>query len=317
MTPDDLLTVTLNPTIDLSSSVAEVRPGPKLRCAPPLVEPGGGGLNVARAIALLGGTARALVAVGGATGDRLLSLLTEVGVPSVAMTAPGETRQSLAVTDRTTGGQYRFVLPGPAWGPADVETALAAIATAAREGGIVVLSGSQPPGVPEDFPLRLARRLQGRARLIVDTSGGPLRALAEGGHDAAPWILRMDSDEAEELAGQALPTAADSARLAAGMVAQGVAGVVILARGAEGAVLAAPGLRLFAPNAPVEVVSRIGAGDSFVGALALSLARGEGLAAALSHGNAAASAAVITEGTRLCRREDVVRLLPECAAREV
>lgn len=317
MAAADILTVTLNPTIDVSTSADEVRPGPKLRCAPPLVEPGGGGINVARTINYLGGSARALIAVGGATGERLLNLMTEAGVATVALRAPGETRQSLAVTDRATHGQYRFVLPGPAWGPADVGQALAAIAGAVRPGGIVVLSGSQPPGVPEDFPARLARVLAGRARLIVDTSGGPLRALAEGVGAQSPWILRMDSEEAEELAGHPLPTPSDSARFAAELVARGVAEAVILALGPDGAVLAAPGLRLRAANAKVPVVSKVGAGDSFVGALTLALAQGATLSEALSFGNAAASAAVMTEGTQLCRRADVERLLPECGAEAV
>ncbi|MFC2967181.1 1-phosphofructokinase family hexose kinase [Acidimangrovimonas pyrenivorans] len=315
----DVLTVTLNPALDLSTMVDEVRPGPKLRCAPPLTDPGGGGTNVSRAIRFLGGSSRALVAAGGATGERLLDLLAEAGIGTLALAAPGETRQSLSVTDRGTGEQYRFVLPGPVWGPADVGQALGAIAGAARD--IVVLSGSQPPGVPEDFPLRLARRLAGRSggrvRLIVDTSGGPLRALAAAGRGPAPWVLRMDGEEAEELAGRPLPSDDEAARFAAGLVDRGVAEVVILARGGDGAVLAAPGLRLHAASAPVKVVSKVGAGDSFVGALTLALARDEGLEMALRKGNAAASAAVMTEATRLCRREDAEALLAACVARRL
>lgn len=157
----DILTVTLNPTIDLSTSVPHVVAGPKLRCTMPDVDPGGGGTNVSRAIKILGGNSRALVAVGGPTGDRLLTLLNTQGIGTVALRGPGETRQSLAVTDRGTGEQFRFVLPGPEWHPTDVAHALAAIAAAARDGGLVVLSGSQPPGVPEDFPPALPRGWKG------------------------------------------------------------------------------------------------------------------------------------------------------------
>ncbi|MBI1217432.1 MAG: hexose kinase [Rhodobacteraceae bacterium] len=312
----DILTVTLNPTIDLSTSVAAVVPGPKLRCAVPEVDPGGGGTNVARAIALLGGASRALVAVAGSTGERLITLLNSQGVATVALQGPGETRQSLAVVDRATGEQFRFVLPGPEWHPTDVDYALASIAGAVHEGGLVVLSGSQPPGVPVDFPARLAARLEGRARLIVDTSGAPLRELARGA-GATPWLLRMDDEEAAELAGYPLPTIAESAAFAEELVARGVAEVVILARGADGAVLASGAGRLHARSAKVRVISKVGAGDSFVGAFTLSVARGEGLEMALRHGNAAASAAVTTEATKLCRREDVQRLLPECLAMAV
>jgi 6-phosphofructokinase 2 len=313
----DILTVTLNPTIDLTTSVAAVVAGPKLRCAVPEIDPGGGGTNVSRAIGFLGGTSRAMVAVGGGTGERLLTLLNTQGIATVALPAPGETRQSLAVADRSTGEQFRFVLPGPEWRPADVAQALASIAGAAGTGGgLVVLSGSQPPGVPEDFPARLAARLQGRARLIVDTSGAPLRALARGG-GAAPWCLRMDDEEAADLAGYPLDTVAESAAYAEELVTRGVAEVVILARGADGAVLASAGGRIHARSAKVEVVSKVGAGDSFVGAFTLAVARGEGLEMALRMGNAAAAAAVMTEATRLCRAEDVARLLPECPAQAV
>ena len=312
-TPLDILTVTLNPTIDLTTSVAAVVAGPKLRCAVPQIDPGGGGINVARAVRLLGGTARALVAVGGAAGDEIVTLLAEQGVATVALRAPGDTRQSFAVTDRATGQQFRFVLPGPLWHPADVEGAMAAILGAVREGGLVVLSGSQPPGVPADLPLRLAARLKGHARLLVDTSGDSLRAVAAGG-DVAPWCLRMDDVEASELAGRPLVEASDSAAFASELVARGVAEVVIIARGADGGVLAARGQRLHGRSAKVEVVSKVGAGDSFVGAFTLAIARGETLEAALRQGNAAASSAVTTEATQLCRREDVERLLPECLA---
>lgn len=312
----DILTVTLNPTIDLSTSVATVVAGPKLRCSVPEIDPGGGGTNVSRAIALLGGASRAMVAVGGPTGQRLLTLLNTQGIATVALHGPGETRQSLAVTDRATGAQYRFVLPGPEWHPTDVAHALASVTGAVREGGLVVLSGSQPPGVPEEFPARLAARLQGRARLIVDTSGAPLRAVARGA-GAAPWCLRMDEVEAAELAGYPLSTVVESAGFAEELVARGVAEVVILARGADGAVLATREGRVHARSAKVEVVSKVGAGDSFVGAFTLAVARGEPVEMAVRHGNAAASAAVMTEATRLCRREDVERLLPECAVRAV
>lgn len=322
----DILTVTLNPALDLSTETDRVSPGPKLRCAAPLVEPGGGGINVSRAVAYLGGTSRAFVAAGGATGARLRDLIAQEGIATVIMQAPGETRQSLAVTDRAQGGQYRFVMPGPTWQDADAAQALASVAAAAHGGGLVVLSGSQPPGVAPDFPARLARALAraadregqaGPARLIVDTSGASLAALVRGTGGAAPWLLRMDGDEASELAGRPLPGLGDSAGFAAELVARGVAQVVIVARGADGAVLAGAGQRLHVTSPRVSVRSKVGAGDSFVGAFALAVARGQGLGAALQLGNAAASAAVMTEGSRLCRAEDVARLLPDCTLRDL
>ena len=103
-----VVTLTLNPALDLSSTVPQLIPDQKLRCSEPLLDPGGGGLNVSRAIAALGGESLALVALGGLTGDRLAGLIRAEGVPFLALTAPGETRQSLTVTEQSTGRQYRL-----------------------------------------------------------------------------------------------------------------------------------------------------------------------------------------------------------------
>lgn len=308
----EILTVTLNPSLDLASSAPGIRPGPKLRCTLPSIDPGGGGINVARAVRILGGAARAFVATGGPTGQQLVTLLEREGVPCAVFDGPGETRQSLAVTDSLTGGQYRFVLPGPVWPRRMADRALAEIAEAAPRGGIVVLSGSQPPGLPGDFPARLARRLRRRkVRLVLDTSGPALHRAAER-HEARLFLLRMDTEEAEELAGRPLPARSDSADYAQSLVRAGVAEVVIVARGSDGSTLATADLRLHAAGADVPVVSTVGAGDSFIGAFTLALSRGATLGNALQRGSAAAAAAVMTGGTQLCRRRDAERLVRAC-----
>lgn len=311
----DLLTVTLNPALDLSSAVDAMVPGPKLRLAPPLAEPGGGGLNVARVAVGLGGKARALAILGGRTGDQIGVLMAQAGVPVVPFPAGGETRQSLAVTDRATGGMYRLQFPGPDWDGAQTPALLDRIAAEAAglaPGGLVILSGSQPPGMPDDLAQALAARLGAGRRLVIDTSGAPLARLVRA-PVAPPEILRMDQAESESLAGRALPTPADSLDLAAGWVAAGVARMIVLARGAEGSVLAGPrGVRLRCRPPVVPVLSKVGAGDSFVGAFALALARGAGPAEALVQGTAAAAAAVMTPGSALCRPEDVRRLAADC-----
>ncbi len=176
----DILTITLNPTVDFATSAPRVYPEHKLRCTEPHIDPGGGGINVARAIRMLGGQATALVAIGGATGAHLLQLLALEGVPTVAFQGPGETRQSFSVTDDATSEQYRFVMPGPSWTEPDVTRGLKSIDQAAGDGTLVVLSGSQPPGVAKEFPSILADHVTGRgARLIVDTSGPALTHLVQ------------------------------------------------------------------------------------------------------------------------------------------
>ena len=315
MTP--ILTVTLNPTVDLSITADHVEPERKLRCSRPETDPGGGGINISRAILELGGHSTAFVAVGETTGDKVMRLLAEAGIGLAPFPAPGETRQSITVTDSSTGEQYRFVMPGPDWGSADVSRALGRIARAAPENGIVVLSGSQPPGVPDDFPTRLTERIaRTKARFFLDTSGKALHRLLETCCKPAD-VLRMDDLEAEDLAGRALPTRKDSADFAQSLVARGIARAVIVARGGDGNVLATPEGRWVAEAAKVKVVSKVGAGDSFVAGFTLALARGKHLPEALRYGAAAASSAVMHPATDLCKARDMRRLLPQSSVSEL
>ncbi|MBC7736235.1 MAG: hexose kinase [Candidatus Saccharibacteria bacterium] len=314
-TQTPIITLTLNPALDLSSEVPALLPDTKLRCTEPLLDPGGGGLNVSRAIAALHGESLALVALGGLTGDRLAGLIRAEGVPFLALTAPGETRQSLTVTDQSSGRQYRFMLPGPVWSEADQARVFTLLRASARPGAYGVISGSQPPGVPVDFPERLARAMPG-LHIVLDTSGPALhQAVSHPIPNLA--ILRMDDAEAETLAGASLNTRSDTADFAQSLVQRGVAQTIVIARGADGSVLVDPSRRIFAKAARVKVKSTVGAGDSFVGALVLSLARGNPPESALALASAAASAAVTTDATQLCKLADVMRLLPECLISQV
>ena len=303
-----ILTVTLNPALDLATSAPEVRPGIKLRCGPETAEPGGGGVNVARAITQLGGQARAIVALGGPTGQALEALLRDRALDLIRIEAPGETRHSFAVTDRKTGEQYRFVLTGPEWSDAQFDTMLGQIARHADDDAFVVLSGSMPPGAHPGFIPNVCAHLPGR-RVVVDTSGAHLHAQAQG-PQPAPFTLRMDSHEAQSLSGLPLSTREESATFAEDLRQRGAGKTVIIARGADGSVMAEPDGKWHVTAANEGVVSAIGAGDSFVGGFVMGLAQGESAPEALRMGAAAASAAVLSEGTQLCLPEDYNRLLP-------
>jgi 6-phosphofructokinase 2 len=306
-----ILTVTLNPALDLTTATGTVSPGPKLRCERPRTDPGGGGVNASRVIARLGGQSRALVALGGVTGQALGALLAAEGIVVLPLEAPGETRQSLTVNEASTGAQFRFVLPGPDWPPDAVAGARDRILSLAR-GGMVLLSGSQPPGFPDDFPGQLTAALRGQAGVALDTSGAALAVTART-PDVGLAILRMDAHEAETLFGQPLPRISDTAARAAAMVAEGVADEVILARGAEGSVLAT-GAGCWHCRPPVVTVqSKVGAGDSFMAAYLLARARGLAPSESLHEGTAAATAAVTTPGTELCRATTVTSLRPGCS----
>ncbi|MBE2278556.1 MAG: 1-phosphofructokinase family hexose kinase [Rhodobacteraceae bacterium] len=306
--PRPILTLTLNPALDMATEVEEIIPGHKLRCGEPLLDPGGGGLNVSRAIRALGGESLALVALGGLTGDRLAGLIRDSGITFLSILGPGETRLSLSVGETSTGRQYRFMLPGPVWTAADRGHVFTLLRATAQPGGLSVISGSQPPGMPIDLPAQLAASMPG-CRVVLDISGKPLmQAVRRPIPDLE--VLRMDGEEAESLTGAPLESREATANFAEDLVRQGVAKKVVIARGAEGNLLVTAERRIFAATPRVEVRSAVGAGDSFVAGLVLALSRGQSDDEALALASAAAAAAVTTDATHLCRPEDVMRLLP-------
>ncbi len=275
-------------------------------------DPGGGGINVTRAIRLLGGEARAFAAVGGQMGQIFQNLITREGVQLHAYQIDGETRQSMAVIDDKTGKQYRFVMPGAHWGAGQVKQALSEIASNMPKRGFVVLSGSNPPGVPDTFPALLVRTaIPFDTNVIVDTSGKALRRLANTPTDA-PYVLRMDKAEAEELAGARLETVSELSNFAATLITRNVAKKIVLALGPIGSVMATENQCWHAKAADVPVRSKVGAGDSFVAAMTLAMANGDTDEIALQKGVAAASAAVTTDATRLCPRAIAEDLIKDC-----
>lgn len=312
-----ILTVTLNPAVDVATSVPKVIAGPKLRCGQPRFDPGGGGINVARTICKLGGTAKALTAVGGAMGDRLLALLAAEAVPALPVHVSGETRQSFAVTDDSTGAQYRFSVPGQDLTAHDADLLLTEITAHTVQDSYLVLSGSVAPGLPFDFQSQIiAATASSAPKVIVDTPPAAMAQLIT--HPRVPiHLLRVDQSEAEQAAGHPLLSVADSVAFAADLLARGVAKTVITGRGAEGSVLVSADHRFMCHAPVVQVRSKIGAGDAFVGALTLALARGSSPDKALQQGVAAACATVETEGTALCDQKTVTALLAGCWIEEL
>lgn len=308
-----IVTITLNPALDISTRVDKVVAGPKLRCAAPRRDPGGGGINVSRVVAELEGSSLAFVALGGATGQAVEAMLREDGQTLSVFSIDGETRQSLSVIDGG-GQQFRFVMPGPEWDQVAVERALSQMRDVTPEGAVVVFSGSLPPGVSAEFPQQLCGTLKGRD-LVFDLSGSALERFVE--LETGAFLLRMDQGEGEALHGGPLATAEETAEFARGLVARGAAERVIIARGAEGSVLVDECGAWVVKAADVEVNSKTGAGDSFVGAMVFGLASGTSIQEAFCLGSAAASATVTTGATELCHRDKVEELQPECAVTEI
>ncbi len=302
-----ILTITLNPALDVTTAVTELVPHVKMRCDRPLREPGGGGINVSRMIAVMGGESTAFLALNGATGEDYRKLVAHTGIDARIYKAPDETRETIQVVDRTTGKQYRFVMPGPFWEASAAAGLLGAIEQEMISGryGWVVASGSLPPGLPDDFYARIARIAQAYdIRFVLDTSGNALRE----GIKAPLDLVKPDCAEISELAGgvacedEALEALAHTLLLKSGIKA------MIYTRGEGGAVLVtAEGSQAWRPPY-VKVESLTGAGDAFLALVVLSLANGESLADATCWGVAAAAATALAKGTAMGSRNDVIRL---------
>ena len=299
-----IVTLTMNPALDIATSTDRVVPTHKLRCAPPRYDPGGGGINVARAVHALGGDTAAIFPVGGPAGEMIHHLLDQEGVRHHPIAIGGFTRESLAVEDRQTGEQFRFILPGPKVSDADQERCLDQLSAAAAAADFIVASGSLPLGVPEDFYSRVAGLAQklGR-RLVLDTSGA---ALKQAGHGI--YLLKPSLRELQDLAGAEIRTECEQEQAAREVIAQGRSEIVVLSLGAEGALLVtAEECDRFAAI-PVEARSTVGAGDSMLAGIVLGLSRALPLRKAVRFGLAAGAAALLGSGTQLCQRSDVERL---------
>jgi 6-phosphofructokinase 2 len=306
-----IVTLTMNPAVDESTSVPYVLPDRKLRCQAPTYEPGGGGINVARAVRKLGGDALACFPVAGPAGELLKQLLDAEGVRHTALPVRGWTRENLNVLEEVSGRQYRFCMPGPALAADEWPIFLDWLGRLRPSPDFMVASGSLPPGVPDDFYARLAalgRRMG--SRVVLDTSGPALaRAVDEGVH-----LLKPSHDEFQTLMGEHDLDESRLADLGATAVKRGWCEILVLSLGAGGALwmTASDRERLAAPA--VRVKSSVGAGDSMVAGIVLSLAEGRPLGEAVRVGVAAGAAAVLNPGTALCRREDVERLYPQVIA---
>ena len=305
-----IVTLTLNPTIDLSLRSNEIRPIRKTRAIEEHTDPGGGGINVARVLKELGVEAYAIYLAGGATGLVLKELIAELEPPGRCIDIAGSARISFAVFEEISGLEYRFVSEGSALVEAEWQSALSQ--PKELDADYIVGSDSLPPGVPVDFYARLTAIAQSKgARLILDTSGPALQAAASAG---SIYLAKPSLGEFETLTHRKFESAEELADAATSFVAGGGVENLAVTMGRDGALLSFRSglLRLRGPK--VKPVSAVGAGDSFVAGMTAALVGGKDVEDAFMLGMAAGAAAVLTPGNQLCRREDVERLYAEMVA---
>jgi 6-phosphofructokinase 2 len=158
-----VLTLTVNPAIDVSTSTEHVVPIRKLRCTTMRRDAGGGGINVARVVRRLGSEVTALYPAGGAAGQLLRRLIDQERILSITVRITEETREDFTILEQQTGNQYRVVLPGPLFTETEWHSCLAALEAAEDFAPFVVASGSLPPGVPDDLYAHAARIAKARS----------------------------------------------------------------------------------------------------------------------------------------------------------
>ncbi|EGQ5285243.1 6-phosphofructokinase II [Enterobacter hormaechei] len=301
-----IYTLTLSPSLDSATMTPQIYPEGKLRCSAPVFEPGGGGINVARAVTHLGGKATAIFPAGGATGEHLVALLADEQVAVDTVDAKDWTRQNLHVHVESSGEQYRFVMPGAKLSDDEFRQMEEKVLTI-ESGSLLVISGSLPPGVKTEKLTGLVQAvLQRGIRCIVDSSGDALKAALEPGQLE---LVKPNQKELSALVNRELNQPDDVRTAAEELVRTGKAHRVVVSLGPQGALAVDKTGCVQVVPPPMKSQSTVGAGDSMVGAMVLKLAQGASLLEMARYGVAAGSAATINQGTRLCSLADTQKIV--------
>ena len=302
----NILTLTMNPVLDKTVQADLVVPEKKTRCRNPVYAPGGGGINVSRAINKLGGKSTALFAAGGETGEKIQQLLKEEGVDYKVIDSGKNSRENLMVNDNKTGNLYRFVMPGNEMKEEVWKNVLDAIYNFSPKPDYLIASGSLPPGVPDDFYARVAKHArENDIRMVIDASGPPLRkALKE-----KLFLIKPNLREIKEILNKKSIDGMDLEDSVKEILGKEYCAVLIVSLGAKGALFASRDNDVEYIVPPVmPVKSAVGAGDSMIAGMMMGCVNGLWPEQAIRYGVAAGTAATMTSGTELCKKEDVEKI---------
>lgn len=304
-----VVTITLGPVVDKSTQVDQIIPDKKLRCEHPEFDPGGGGINVSRALKRLEGHSVAVYPAGGATGELLYNLLSEEGITQKRIPTESWTRENFIVSDKSSDKQYRFGMPGVPVSEEEAGKILEAVTQLSFSDGFIVLSGSFPPGIGKNF-IRELNRITARmkAKLVVDTSGQALQDTAEQG----VYLLKPNLGELSALSGAESLDDGTAVHAAKNLIDQGKAEIIVISMGPRGAYLVTKDLSEHFKAPVVKTQSTVGAGDSMVAGMIHTLAQGKDFHEMVRMGIACGTAATMNPGTELFRKEDVERLYKWC-----
>ncbi|QIL77034.1 MULTISPECIES: 1-phosphofructokinase family hexose kinase [Hymenobacter] len=301
-----IVTLTLNPTVDKSTSVDKIVPEHKLRCATPKFEPGGGGINVSRALKRLGNDSLAVFPAGGPIGSLLQHLLTEEGIDQQVIETANWTRENFIVVDTSSNQQYRFGMPGRELSTDEQLQVLVALKSITPRPEFLVMSGSLPPGVEPDFLVKIVHAAnQVGVKVIVDTSGPALQHVIDAG---GVYLIKPNLGELSRLVGVSELDSACVATAARELIGEGKCTLVAASMGPQGACFISQDSVDHVPAPAVKKRSTVGAGDSMVAGMVYALAAGQPLHEVIRLGVACGTAATMNSGTELFRKSDVDKL---------
>lgn len=299
-----IVTITFSPCIDKSTSIAALIPEKKLLCTAPVLEPGGGGINVARVIHKLGGDVVAVFPSGGYTGKYFNHLLEKENIPCIIIETENETRENIIVLDESSNNQYRFGMPGTELKETEWKKCLQAVEEI-NDVGFIVASGSLPPGVsPGIFALLSDIARKKNAKFIADTSGDALKQAATAG----AYLLKPNLGELAALSGVTDIETGEIKTVTKKILKQYPVEILVVSAGAQGAMLFTKNKSYTVQAPPVYRKSTVGAGDSMVAGIIYSLSKKTSLEEALQFGVACGTAATLNAGTELCKPADAEML---------
>lgn len=298
-----IITLTVNPAIDKSTKFSGLVAEQKIRCESPHFDAGGGGINVSKAIARLGGKSLALFTAGGPSGELLQDLLKKESIDYQTIITKSWTRENFIAVDVLTNAQYRFGMPGAEILTEEANEILKKIEELKPD--FLVASGSLSTGLGDEYYEKVAavsRKIG--AKLIIDTSGEPLKMAIDEG----VFLLKPNVGELAKLVGVDSLEMDQVDEAAREIIAKGGCEIVVVSLGPQGAVLVTKDICEHIPAPAVQKKSTVGAGDSMVGGMVWALSTGKTLQEMLRWGVACGSAATMNEGTQLFKKEDAERL---------
>ncbi len=258
-----IVTVTLNPAIDMTVGLDRLERGRVNLGRSVTHQAGGKGVNVAACLADWQVPVTATGLLGDANADLFEALFARKGVADGFCRVPGTNRTNIKISDQSDGQTTDINLPGIAATPADLDTVCERVDAVPNVAGIA-LCGSLPGGLPPDTYVRLLARLNRRgARTLLDTSGTPLTHALAAPREALPTAIKPNRHELELWAGKPLPALQDVVEAARGIHARGVAQVIV-SLGEEGALFVTGEGIWQAGLPPVRAASTVGAGDAMV-----------------------------------------------------